>query len=197
MKSSLLVVGLCLTQVSLVGVPTLAQLADNTAKLSPEPIRGFVTGSTYRNPSLGVEFTVPEELQLRQPEMKTYARTGGVKIYVDAWSKPHKFLKYIDAWIVFSAETLASLPVKFQSTGGFMLLMAQRERKEGYKPLQGESTEKLGEVEFLRADYGRGSRREIVLASLRENYAYVFIFSASDVAAADALIKSTTLKLPQ
>jgi hypothetical protein len=197
MKSSFLVVGLCLSHVSLVGVRTLAQLADDPAKVSAEPVRGFVTGSTYRNPSLGVEFTVPDELQFRQPAMTTYARTGGRQIYVEAWSKPHKFLKYVDAWIIFSAETLPSLPAKFQSNDGFMLLVAQRERKEGFKPLQRESKEKLGDVEFLRADYGRGSRREIVLASLRKDYAYVFIFSASDVAAADALIKSTTLKLPQ
>jgi hypothetical protein len=191
-------------------IPSLQEAAgqearSGTAEVTPtktdsQATKGYVDGNTYRNPSIGVEFTVPEDFQFREPETASDPATGRQTISISAGTKPHNrfaLRKYIvDTAIMFVADALAGYPPEQQTEEGYMRRMAQVQEAGHFKRINGKSEEKIGEVTFVRANFTQGKRHHILFAALRKNYAFVFIFVAEDMESAEALIKLVSIKLP-
>jgi hypothetical protein len=163
--------------------------------------KGVVVGHTYKNSFLGIEFTPPEELEFRDPELWGKAGDPIRAVGISAWSKAHnKFAvrKYIvDEGIIFVADDLDKHPEDERDDAGYMRRMHGTEARDGLKAIDGKANEKIGEIVFLRADFLRGKRRHAVLVTTRYGFAFVFIFVAMDAERLESLIKSTSLKLPQ
>lgn len=164
--------------------------------------RGTVDGHTYKNAFLGLEFTLPDELQFQeQPAAESDPATGRMIISIHAGSKPGNrfaFRKYIvDKAIMFVAAPLARHPVDERTDAGYMRGMAQVEKSQGFKQTGASSIDKIGITTFSRANFVHGSRYHVVFATERKDYAFVFIFVSNDLGAADALVKATTVRLPQ
>ena len=160
---------------------------------------GHVEGTTYKNESLNIEFTPPDDLQFRQPEMIRDSESGRSSVSISAWSKPHNRFapqKYIvDAGIMFVADRLSGYPDSQRTEDGYMGRMVSVQEADGFKQINGKTVDKIGDVAFLRANFIKGKRHHLVLANLGKQYAFVFIFVANDEDAAEALIKATTLKI--
>jgi hypothetical protein len=164
--------------------------------------KGTVEGHTYKNAYLGLEFTLPDELQFQeQPAAESDPATGRMIISTHAGSKPGNrfaFRKYIvDEAIMFVADPLARHPVDERTDAGYIRGMVRVEKAQGFKQTGDSSVDKIGDTTFSRANFVHGSRYHVVFATERKDYAFVFIFVGNDFKSADALAKATTVKLPQ
>jgi hypothetical protein len=164
--------------------------------------RGSTDGQTYKNAFLGVEFTLPEDLEFgEQPQVQIEPATGWRQFSIRANSKPgnrFSFHKYIvDKALMFVADPLARHSVDERTDTGYMRRMVQVEKSEGFKLTGDNLVDKIGDATFSRANFAKGKRQHVVFVALRKDYAIVFIFVANDLATAEALAKSTIVRLPQ
>lgn len=177
-------------------------MADATpTEMNTPDTRGNVEGHTYKNPFLDLEFTFPDDLEFAEPQIDTDPPTGRRIIGVRAGSKPRNrfsLRKYIvDEAIMFVADPLARYSVDQRTDDGYMRIMSQVEKAQGFKQTGNDSIEKIGAIEFSRANFVHGSRWHVVLATKHKDYALVFIFVSNDIRAADTLIRLTSVKLSQ
>ena len=170
-------------------------------KVEAQVMKGFVDGQTYKNAFLGVEITLPDDQQFHEPELAEDAKVSRRVIRISAGSKPHnkfspkKFV--VDTGVICVADLLAAYPDAERTEEGYMRKMAEIEGSQGFKRIDGKSADKIGDLAFMRANFVQGKRQHVLLATLRKDNAFVFIFIANDMASAEALIASTAVKLPQ
>jgi len=98
---------------------------------------------------------------------------------------------------MFAADPLARYAVDQRTDAGYMRIMSQIQKAQGFKQTGNDSVEKIGGIVFSRANFVHGSRWHVVLATMHKDYALVFIFVTNDIRAADALISLTSVKLSQ
>ncbi len=183
--------------------PAQAQPKDNpgTSKISPELDTGLVDGHTYKNNFLNLEFTPPDDLEFREPAMQGKPGEARHTVGVSAWSKAHNkfsFKKYIvDRGVIFVADDLDSHPEDERTAEGYLRHVGREELSEGFKPNEGKTDAKIGDVELSRANFSQGSRLHIVLVTTRYGYAFTLVFVAGDMETVESMIKATKLKLPQ
>jgi hypothetical protein len=171
------------------------------AKADVQVMKGIADGHIYKNSFLGVEISLPDDLQFHEAEVITDSGSAKRMIKVSAGSKPHnKFApkKYIvDTGVIFFADFLSGFPEEQRTEDAYMRAISQAEVSSGFKRIDGKSVEKIGETTFMRGNFAQGNRQHILLVTLRKDYAFSFIFFANDMASADTLIASATVKLPQ
>ena len=185
------------------GILVFAQSADNSSppKTGAAPEMGVIEGHTYKNKFLNAEFTVPDDLEFRPPEMS--GKPGGTQhsVGVSAWSKAHSklsFKKYIvDRGVIFVADDLDSYAEEERTPTGYLQHVGKAEVREGFKAIDGKADAKIGDVEFARGNFKQGDRLHIVCITTRFGYAFTIIFVANNMENVEAMIKSTSLKLPQ
>lgn len=185
------------------GILALAQSPDNSSppKTGAALEIGVVDGHTYKNKFLNAQFTVPDDLEFRPPEMSGKPGETPHSVGVSAWSKAHSklsFKKYIvDRGVIFVADDLDSYAEGERTPTGYLRHVGQAEVREGFKAIDGKTDAKIGDVEFARGNFKQRDRLHIVFITTRYGYAFTIIFVANDMESVEAMIKSTSLKLPQ
>lgn len=186
----------------LIGVALAAMCQDRPVtvplpKASPSLPRfekGTIEGRTYKNASVGLEFTPTAKLKFRTPELRPgRGGTPGAFVTVAAWGE-EKWLSARDI-VTFWADALANYPDNLRSTQARMQNVVQDNRKAGFEPLGGSEQAELGGVAFVRADFKKGAAHEAVFVKSCSTQALVFIFFGADRKAVDDLVASTELKL--
>lgn len=159
----------------------------------PQMEKGIVEGNTYKNPSIGIEFSPPSELALGTPELKGSPGTVPLLVTVAAWSEQRWFSRRNG--VIFSADALAYYPDGQRSTEAYMRKVIKANRNEGFEPVGQIFDAKLGEVRFFQTDFQKDPVYEAVFVKACKTQALVFIFASSSREAANKLIAGTTLKL--
>src|SRR5579864_8420284 len=118
--------------------------------------KGTIEGGTYKNASVGLEFTPTAKLKFRTPELRP-GRGGapGAFLTVAAWGE-EKLFSARDI-VTFWADALANYPENLRSTQARVQNVVQDNRKAGFEPLGGSEQAELGGVAFVRTDFKKGA----------------------------------------
>ncbi len=160
--------------------------------------RGSIESHTYKNPAVGIELTVADELTFRAPESDIFPGTEQRLLVVSADSKPHNRLslrKYIvDEEVKLILDPLATHPLAERILDGYLRFASQRVTNTGFKQIDGPPTATVGNVQLLRGNFIRGHRRHTLLVAIHNDYGIAFVIASNDTETAERLIKSTVLK---
>ena len=156
----------------------------------PPLTSGSVEENTYKNDSLGLQFTPPPGLKFSTPELKGNPGTVPLLVTVAAWSEAN-------GGAVFYADDMGYYPGNRRSTRAYVERVVQTHKKEGLEFVEGTAEGQLGGVMFARADFRKPSRAgyEVVFVKACDEYAFVFIFAGPDLEVANRLIAQATVKL--
>jgi hypothetical protein len=149
------------------------------------PSKGVVEGSTYKNPSIGIEFKPPSSLRLQEPQMKGSPDAAQLLISVIA-----EATNPIPA-LGFYAEKLDYYPEDKRGASDYVQRLIRAQEAKGCQRVGGAMTAQRGRVSFLRADCEDGKDHEAVLVTTHNAFAFVFIFEARDAAEANNLVNAT------
>jgi len=156
--------------------------------LRPPLNSGAVEDNTYKNVSLGLQFTPPPGLKFSAPELKGKPGTVPSLVTVAAWG-------VASGGAVFYADDLGNYPEDRRSTKAYVERVIRSQNQQGLDLVQGETEGRLGGVTFARIDFHQTLSYEAVLVKACDAYAFVFIFASSDVESVNRLIEATTVKL--
>jgi hypothetical protein len=156
--------------------------------LRPPLTSGAVEDNTYKNDSLGLQFTPPPGLKFSAPELKGRPETLNSLVTVAAWSEAN-------GGAVFYADDLANYPENRRSTKAYVERVIRSQKQQGLDLVGAETEGRLGGVTFSRIDFHQTLSYEAVLVKACDAYAFVFIFAASDVESAKRLMGETTIKV--
>jgi hypothetical protein len=161
------------------------------------PTKGLVEKGAYKNSSIGIEFRPAESLHFQDPEMMGTPGKVPLVITVAALADRTLFSGVFSARdvTVFSADALAYYPEDQRNAPRYLKKVVRAQEVDGFKQLPGAASEKISDIEFVRADFVKGAVREAVLVVTHNGYACVFIFAGSDDDAVNKLIASTKVKL--
>jgi hypothetical protein len=159
----------------------------------PRMDNGKVDGRTYRNPSLGLEFTPPVGFTFGTPELIGTPGTVPLLVTVATWGQ-EKSLPIKDGAIL-SAEALAYYPDGQRSTEAYMRKVVHGNQQEGFEPVGNALEAKLGGIPFSRADFKKWPVHEAVLVKACAAQVFVFIFTGSNRDTVDSVISGTDVKL--
>jgi TonB family protein len=160
---------------------------------APQWDKGEVVGRTYKNASVGIEFTPPATLELGDPKLKGNPGTLPLLVTINAAGK------YIPATtrkvMAFYTDALAYYPSTRRSTADNMLRIVRNQQNDGYEPIEAAPYGMLGGIAFARHDFKKGVVYESVLVKLCDTQALVFIFAGADEEIVNELSAKTELKL--
>ena len=159
--------------------------------LRPPLTSGAVEDNTYKNDSLGLQFTPPPGLKFSAPELKGKPGTVPLLVTIAAWSDPPS----ANGGTIFYADDLGCYAEDRRSTKAYVERVVRSQKKEGLELVDGEPEGHLGGVTFARIDFHHAISYEAVFVKACDVYALVFIFAASDLESASRLIAQTTVKL--
>lgn len=157
-----------------------------TSNNQSPPNKGVIEGTTYKNSSIGVQFTPAPGLRLEQ--MNSAASN---MIAVQAQNDPGPMY----GLTVFYADELAQYPEDQRSASKYLQKVVRSNEADGFQLTEGEPSADMGGIRFLRADFVRGAVHESILATTHNGFAFVFIFSGASAERTGQLIASTDLKL--
>jgi hypothetical protein len=156
--------------------------------LKPPLTIGAVEDNTYKNDSLGLQFTPSPGLKFSAPELKGTHGTLPLLVTVAAWSQTN-------GGEVFYADDLDYYPEGRRTTRAYVERVIRSQKEQGLDLVEGETEGHLGGVSFARIDLHQTLSYQVVLVKACGAHAFVFIFAASDVESANRLIGETTVKL--
>jgi hypothetical protein len=158
----------------------------NTSNAQSPPNKGAIEGTTYKNSSIGIQFTPAPGLRLEQ--MNDAAPN---MIAVQAQSDPGPMY----GLTLFYADELAHYPEDQRNAPRYLEKTVRANEANGFHLTEGEPSAEISGVQFVRADFVRGMVHETILVMTHNGYAYVFVFAGSDAERTGKLIASTDLKL--
>ncbi len=159
----------------------------------PQMDKGIVEGKTYKNPSIGLEFSPAPELELGTPELKGTPGTLSESVSVAAMGEKRWFSTRESTYLFVDA--LASNPVDERTAEAGMRKSIRANRELGFEPVEGTPKGNLGGVAFLRQDFRKGSYYSAALGKTCDTLELLFIFTGSDRDEINKLIAATQLKL--
>jgi hypothetical protein len=175
------------------------QSRPNTTTSTPRvlPTKGVIEQGTYKNASIGLEFTPAEDLHLQEPEMKGSPGSTPFLLTVQALADQGVIssLLWVRSLTVFYADALAYYPEDQRNAARYLKKIIRANEADGFQHVDGEASGQISGIPFVRADFARRGGREAVLVMTNNTYAFVFIFAGSDVGTTNKLIASTKLKL--
>jgi hypothetical protein len=163
------------------------------------PTKGQIEKGTYKNPSIGLEFTPADNLHLQEPEMRGTPGTTPLIITVEARSEGGlvSSLISIRSLTTFYADALAYYPEEQRNATSYLKKIILANESVEFQHVDGKTSEQISGIQFLRADFVKEDVHEAVLVVTRHAYAFVFIFAGSDVEATNKLIAATDVKFTQ
>ena len=164
---------------------------------NPLPTKGLVDNGTYKNTSIGLEFTPAENLKLQEPEMKGTPGTTPLLITVQAVSDGGLIssLFSTQGLTIFYADSLGYYPEEQRNVPRYLKKIIRTNEAEGWQHVDGKATEQMAGISFSRLDFVRSNIHEAVLVVAHRGYAFVFIFAGADLRAPNKLIAATNVKL--
>jgi TonB family protein len=157
-----------------------------TSNTESPPNKGVIEGTTYKNSSIGVQFTSAPGLRLEQ--MNPAASN---MIAVQAQNDPGPMY----GLTVFYADELAQYPEDQRSASKYLQKLVRTNDSGGFQLTEGEPSADMSGIHLLRADFVKGAVHETILVMTHNGYAFVFIFSGASAQRTGQLIASTDLKL--
>jgi hypothetical protein len=160
------------------------------------PTKGLIEQGTYKNVSIGLEFTPAENLHLQAPEMKGTPGSTPLLVTVQALGDQGLIssLFWARSLTVFYADALAYYPEDQRNAPRYMRKVIRANEAEGFQHIDGEASGQISAIPFVRADFVKRGGREVVLVTTNNIYAFVFIFAGSDLDVTNKLIASTKIK---
>jgi TonB family protein len=148
--------------------------------------KGVIDGPTYKNPSIGLQFTPAPGLRLEQmnpaaPDM----------IAVQASNDPGPMY----GMIVFYADELAHYPEEQRTGSRYLQKVVRANEADGFQLTESEPSATISGVLFVRADFVKGAVHETILVMTHNGYAFVFVFAGANAERTGELIASTDLKI--
>jgi hypothetical protein len=160
------------------------------------PTKGWVERGTYKNPSIGLEFTPAPNLSVEDPEMKGTPGTTPLLITVQATDRG--LLSGVFSrknLTVFFADALAYYPEDQRNTARYVRKVIKSNEGDGYQTVNDGTAGEISGVPFTRTDFELNDLREAVLVTTHNGYAFVFIFAGSSLEVVNNQIASTSVKL--
>jgi len=171
-----------------------ALLASSASVAALQWAKGFIEGRTYKNPSLGIEFTPAPGLEFGDvPELKGKPGAVPLIVTITATRSGHPFEP--TEVMAFYADALAYYPPGQRSSDSYVRKVITANKKEGFEPLRESSEGQLSRVVFARQDFVKGPVYEEVLVKTCKAEALVFIFTGASRDETSKLIAATRLKL--
>src|SRR5579863_3488454 len=144
---------------------------------APHWDKGEVVGRTYKNASVGIEFTPPTSLELGDPKLKGNPGTLPLLVTINAAGE------YIPATarkvMAFYTDALAYYPSTRRSTEDYMRRIVRNQQNHGYEPIEAAPYGMLGGIAFARYDFKKGIVYESALVKMCDTQALVFIFAGA------------------
>lgn len=160
---------------------------------APRWDKGEVVGRTYKNASVGIEFTPPTSLELGDPKLK--GNPGTLPLVVTINAAGERIPATARKAMAFYTDALAYYPSTRRSTEDYMRRIIRNQQKEGYEAIDAAPYNILGGMAFTRHDFKKGIVYESVLVKMCDAQALVFIFAGADEAIVSELSAGTELKL--
>jgi len=171
-----------------------------TPQIRPKPSdstknahKGFIEQGTYKNSSIGLEFTPAKGLHFNQPELKGTPGTTPLLILIQAQTDPGP----VYGLTVFYADALDYYPEDQRNDSRYLEKIIRTNAADGFQHVDGKASEQVDGISFARADFIKGLVHETVLITTHKAYEFVFIFTGADFEVTGKLIASTDVKLTQ
>jgi len=160
------------------------------------PTKGLIEQGTYKNDSIGLEFTPAENLHLQEPEMKGTPGSTPFLVTVQALADQGMIssLFWVRSLTVFYADALAYHPEDQRNAPRYMKKVIRANEAEGFQHVDGEPSGQISGIPFIRTDFAKRGGHEVVLVTTNSTYAFVFIFAGSYLEVTNKLIASTKIK---
>lgn len=170
-----------------------AKAAASTQNLPPS--KGFIEQGTYKNASIGLEFTPAENLHLQEPEIRAKPGTVDSNITVSALADTGLFSGFsARSLTTFYADLLARYPERSRNSASYMKMVTRAQEADGFQHVGSVASDQMSGISFVRSDFTRRKVYEAVLVTTHNSYAFVFIFAGSSVEVTNTLIASTKVK---
>jgi TonB family protein len=160
---------------------------------APHWDKGEVVGRTYKNASVGIEFTPPTSLELGDPKLK--GNPGALPLLVTINAAGEHIPATARKVMAFYTDALAYYPSTRRSTEEYMRRIVRNQQNNGYEPIEAAPYGMLGGIAFSRYDFKKGIVYESALVKMCETQALVFIFAGADEEIVNELSAETELKL--
>lgn len=158
----------------------------STSNTQSPPNKGVIEGTTYKNSLIGLQFTPAPGLRLEQMNA-----AASKMIAVQAQNDPGPMY----GLTVFYADELAQYPEGQRSATKYLEKVVRANESDGFQLTEGEPSADVSGIQFVRADFVKGTVHETILVVTHNGYAFVFIFSGASARRTGQLIASTDLKL--
>jgi len=172
--------------------------AGEAAAPSPNapPSKGSIEQQTYKNPSIGLEFTPAENLHLEDPEIVGTPGTAKWLVKIKAIENGlfSGLLSPRDV-MIFYADALANYPDNQRSTPLYVDKLMRTNKALGYRIVNDATEGPISGIPFVRIDFVKDDVHESAFVTTHNGYAFVFLFAGSDFAAINKMIASTKVKL--
>lgn len=162
--------------------------APNISNAQSPPNKGAIEGATYKNSSIGVQFTPAPGLRLEQVNP-----AASNMIAVRAQNDPGPMY----GMTVFYADKLANYPEDQRNASGYLQKVVRTNEADGFQLTQGEPSAQISGIQLVRADFVRAAVHETILVMTHNGYAFVFIFAGASAERTGQLIASSDLKVTQ
>jgi hypothetical protein len=161
------------------------------------PNKGVVESGTYKNASIGLEFTPASSLRLQEPEMKGTPDATPLLITVRAVVDPGPFFGLFSerSTTVFSADALAYYPEDKRGASNYVQRVIRAQEAGGFRHVGSVTSAQLSQTSFLRADFEKGKAHQAVFVTTHNGYAFVVIFGGVGAGVTDKLIASTKIRV--
>ena len=168
--------------------------ANSTPTVTPKflPTKGLIDQGTYKNPSIGLEFKPAENLQLQEPELKGTPGTTPLLITIQAVSGGG--LLSARSLTTFYADSVAYYPEEQRNVLRYLKKIIRANEIDGWQHVDNKPSEQMTGILFSRVDFDKADVHEAVLVTVRNGYAFEFIFAGSDIGTTNKLIAATTVK---
>ncbi len=160
---------------------------------APSWDKGEVVGRTYKNASVGIEFTPPTSLELGDPKLK--GNPGTLPLLVTINAEGEHIPATARKVMAFYTDALAYYPATRRSTEDYMRRIVRNQQNDGYESVEAAPYGMLGGIAFARYDFKKGMVYESVLVKMCDTQALVFIFAGADEEIVHELSSETELKL--
>jgi hypothetical protein len=183
-----------LALVAILGWPQPHVGQSQASLTTPRLDKGVIQGKTYRNASIGLDFTSDPSLTFQHPDVKENG-TKRESLAVSALGKATP--GSVREGTFLGAVALAYYPEDQRSTDACMRKVVVAQLKNGFKTVVGTSNSKLGHITFARTDFSHDDppAYEAVFVKACDALALTVVFAGHDRDTVERFVAATDLKL--
>ena len=156
--------------------------------------KGAIQDKTYRNASIGLDFTFDPSLTFQRPEVKENGtKHESLMVYALGKATPGS----VRESTFIGAVALAYYSQDERSTGACMRKVIDAQLKNGFKTVKGNSNSELGRMTFARTDFTHSAppAYEAVFVRACDALAFTVVFAGHDRDTVERFVSAANLKL--